>query len=138
MEFATISPSQSMSLYRHHDALALHMNWECQNPLPWNLILDDNVQYLELLEILRYSQRYLHDLFIFNYVQLLAYAITDGWSEITRTLVPWRQGYNHPIKNRCLGWFALPTIDQGLKTKYLSIFYFGITLGVTSQNREAT
>ena len=29
-----------------------------------------------------------------------------GWGESTRTLVPWRQGFRHPTKNECMGWFA--------------------------------
>ena len=30
----------------------------------------------------------------------------DGWGEPTCTLVPWRQGFRHPTKNECMGWFA--------------------------------
>jgi hypothetical protein len=29
-----------------------------------------------------------------------------GWGEPTRTLVPWRQGFRHPKRNECMGWFA--------------------------------
>ena len=29
-----------------------------------------------------------------------------NWGEPTRTLVPWRQGFGHPIRNQCTGWFA--------------------------------
>ena len=32
----------------------------------------------------------------------------DGWGETTRTLVPWKHDCNHPTKNQCMGWFALP------------------------------
>ena len=26
--------------------------------------------------------------------------------EPTRTMVPWRQGFRHPTRNKCMGWFA--------------------------------
>ena len=29
-----------------------------------------------------------------------------GWGEPTRILVPWRQGFRHPTRNECMGWFA--------------------------------
>ena len=29
-----------------------------------------------------------------------------GWGEPTRTLVSWRQGFRHPTRNKCMGWFA--------------------------------
>ena len=37
-----------------------------------------------------------------------------GWVETTRTLVPWRQGYGHPTRNKCMGWFAqIHLYEQG-------------------------
>jgi hypothetical protein len=30
----------------------------------------------------------------------------NGWGEPTRTLVSWRQGFRHPTRNECMGWFA--------------------------------
>ena len=33
--------------------------------------------------------------------------VREGWGETTHTLVPWRQGCSHPIRNQCMGWFAL-------------------------------
>ena len=38
-----------------------------------------------------------------------------GWGEPTRTLVPWRQGFRHPTRNECMGWFALISI-HGMKS----------------------
>ena len=32
--------------------------------------------------------------------------LVKGWGETTRTLVPWRQGFRHPTRNECMGWFA--------------------------------
>ena len=29
-----------------------------------------------------------------------------SWGETTRTLVPWRQGFRHPTRNECMGYFA--------------------------------
>jgi hypothetical protein len=29
-----------------------------------------------------------------------------GWGISTRTLVPWKQGFRHPTRNECMGWFA--------------------------------
>ena len=29
-----------------------------------------------------------------------------GWGKPTHTLVPWRQGFRHLIRNECMGWFA--------------------------------
>ena len=29
-----------------------------------------------------------------------------GWGELTHALVPWRQGFRHPTRNECMGWFA--------------------------------
>ena len=29
-----------------------------------------------------------------------------GWAKPTRTMVPWRQGFRHPTRNECMGWFA--------------------------------
>ena len=29
-----------------------------------------------------------------------------GWGEPTCTLVPWRQGFRHPTRNECMGWYA--------------------------------
>ena len=31
---------------------------------------------------------------------------TQGWGELTSTLVPWMQGFRHPTRNECMGWFA--------------------------------
>ena len=28
----------------------------------------------------------------------------SGWGEPTHTLIPWKEGFSHPIK--CIGWFA--------------------------------
>ena len=30
----------------------------------------------------------------------------QGWDGTTRTLLPWRQGFRHPTRNECMGWFA--------------------------------
>ena len=37
-----------------------------------------------------------------------------GWGEPTRTLVPWRQGFRHPTRNECMGWFAQITTHVAL------------------------
>ena len=29
-----------------------------------------------------------------------------GWGEPTYTLVSWMQGFRHPTRNECMGWFA--------------------------------
>ena len=29
-----------------------------------------------------------------------------GWGKPTHTMVPWRQGFRHPTRNECMGWFA--------------------------------
>ena len=29
-----------------------------------------------------------------------------GWGKPTRALFPWRQGFRHPTRNECMGWFA--------------------------------
>ena len=29
-----------------------------------------------------------------------------GWGKPTRTLVSWRQGFRHPTRNECMGWYA--------------------------------
>ena len=31
---------------------------------------------------------------------------TQGWGEMTRTLVPWRQEFRHPTRNEYMGWFT--------------------------------
>ena len=32
--------------------------------------------------------------------------LQEGWGEPPYTLVPWRQGFKHPTRNECIGWFA--------------------------------
>ena len=32
--------------------------------------------------------------------------ITHGWGETTHTLLPWRQGFRHPTRNKCMGRFT--------------------------------
>lgn len=32
--------------------------------------------------------------------------LSGCWGELICTLVPWRQGFRHPIMNECVGWFA--------------------------------
>ena len=32
--------------------------------------------------------------------------INHGWGETTRALLPWRQGFRHPTRNKCMGRFA--------------------------------
>ena len=29
-----------------------------------------------------------------------------GWDKPTCTLVSWKQGFRHPTRNKCMGWFA--------------------------------
>ena len=32
--------------------------------------------------------------------------VERGWGEPTRIMVPWKQGFRHPTRNECMGWFT--------------------------------
>ena len=42
-----------------------------------------------------------------------------GWGETTRTLISWRQGYCHPTRNECMGWYAQIMLCQHLPLLFL-------------------
>lgn len=50
-----------------------------------------------------------------------------AWAEPTRTLVLWSQGFKHPARNECMGWFTQIILDVGNGLR-IRIFHFRITL----------
>jgi hypothetical protein len=53
----------------------------------------------------------------------------------TCTLVPWRQGFKHPTKNECMGWFAQISSTH---PNFLSIITYYITASWTIVSGDAT
>ena len=44
----------------------------------------------------------------------LPMSTSKSWGKLTRTMIPWRQGFRHPTRNKCMGWFpkSLPSIQS--------------------------
>ena len=44
----------------------------------------------------------------------LPMSTSKSWGKPTRTMIPWRQGFRHPTRNKCMGWFpkSLPSIQS--------------------------
>ena len=55
----------------------------------------------------------------------------QGWGEPTRIMVPWRQGFRHPTKNKCMGWFTRIHAQRVQGGSVTSIGYRALVINLT-------
>ena len=49
---------------------------------------------------------------------------SNGWGKPTGTLVPWRQGFRHPTRNECMGWFAKIFFNPHWLSRWVCVLLF--------------
>ena len=59
--------------------------------------------------------------------------VTEGWDEPTRMLLPWSQGFGHPTRNECMGWFTQIYNQISTRLNFLLKASFRLLVTFTSQ-----
>ena len=60
---------------------------------------------------------------------MIAMYAYGGWGKPICTLVPWRQGFRHPTRNECIGWFAQLLCGGHTRSKILVLEWRSVGRG---------